>query len=134
MMSIRKTKSNDISYSYRQEIFRSLKKRKIETIGIIITLLLVGFDFLAYTRSLYSIFMLSGITIYVIYYFLQSVILYTRLRLSLKVLEENPDFKAFKETLEKLTPEKLKQFQDIQEAEAKKAKSEGHNVKDITEE
>jgi hypothetical protein len=133
-MSIRKTKSNDISYSYRQEIFRSLKKRKIETIGIIITLLLVGFDFLAYTRSLYSIFMLVGVTIYVIYYFLQSVILYTRLRLSLKVLEENPDFKAFKETLEKLTPEELKQFQDIQKAEVEKAKSEGHNIQSITEE
>ena len=132
-MSIKKTKQTNISYSYRQEIFKSLKKRKIETIGIIITMLLVIFDFLAYTRSLYSLFMLIGLTIYVLYYFLQSVILYTRLRLSLKVLEENPDFKAFKETLQGLTPEQLQQFQEIQKAEVEKAKIEGHNVKSVTE-
>jgi len=127
-------KSKETSYSFRQEIIKSFGKRKIELIGIIIALLLVIFDFLAYKRSLFSIFMLSGITIYVIYYFLQSIILYTRLRLSLAVLESNPDFKAFQEEMKKLTPEQIEEFQKIQELEIEKAKAKGQEVKSILEE
>lgn len=129
MMSIRKSK--EISYSFRQEIFKSLKKRKIETIGITITLLLVIFDFLAYNRSLYSIFMLVGVTVYVIYYFAQSIYLYTRLRLSLNLMKSNPDFKAFQEQLKALTPEQIKAFQEIQKAELEKAQMEGQKVKSV---
>jgi hypothetical protein len=128
-MSIRKSK--EISYSFRQEIFKSLKKRKIETIGITITLLLVIFDFLAYNRSLYSIFMLVGVTVYVIYYFAQSIYLYTRLRLSLNLMKSNPDFKAFQEQLKALTPEQIKAFQEIQKAELEKAQMEGQKVKSV---
>lgn len=126
-------KSKETSYSFKQEIIKSFGKRKIETIGIIIALFLVIFDFLAYSRSLFSIFMLVGITIYVIYYFLQSIILYTRLRLSLAVLESNPDFKAFQKEMEKLTPEQIKEFQKIQEKEIEKAKIEGQKVKSVLE-
>lgn len=131
MMSIKKT--TETSYSFKQEMFRSFKKRKVELIGIILALLLVIFDFLAYKRSLYSIFMLVGITVYVLYYFLQSMFLYTRLRLALKVLEANPDFKEFQETITNLTPEQLEAFQKIQENELVKAKEKGYEVKSITE-
>lgn len=131
-MSLKQSK--EISYSFKQEIFKSLKKRKIELIGVIISILLVIFDFLAYSRSLYSVFMLVGITIYVIYYFMQSIFLYTRLRLSLNLMKSNPDFKAFQETLKGLTTEQLEAFQQIQQKELEKAQMEGQEVKSITDE
>ena len=130
-MSIKQTK--EVSYSFKQEILRSVKKRKIEVIGVTITLLLVIFDFLAYGKSLFSIFILAGMSIYVLYYFLQSIFFYTRLRITLKLLEANPDFKAFQDTIKNLTPEQLEAFQNIQQAEIEKAKQQGLEVKSITE-
>jgi len=130
-MSIRKTKTKENSYSFKNEIMKSFGKRKIEAVGIITALLLVIFDFLTYAKDLYSIFMLIFLTIFVLYYFSQSIYLYTKLRLSLKVLKANPDFKMFQETIEKLTTEQLETFQKIQQQqqqiELDKAKKEEKN-------
>lgn len=133
-MSMKKSTETTISYSFKQEIFKSLKRRKIEVIGLTIAFLLVIFDFLAYSKSLYSVFMLVGITVYVIYYFAQSVYLYTRMRITLKLLDANPDFKEFKEQMQQLTPEMITQLQQIQEAEAQRIQELGQTPKSILEE
>ena len=122
-MSIKRTE--DISYSFKQEMLRSIGKRKIELIGVSIILAIVIFDFLAYPKKLFSVFILIGVTLYVIFYFFQSIFLYTRLRVTLKLLEANPDFKSFQEAITQLTPEQIEAFSKIQEAEIEKAKVEG---------
>jgi len=131
-MSMKKT--NVKSYSFREEFLKTIKRRKIETVGMLLFFLIVTFDFIAYTKSLYTIFTLSAGLLYAIFYFVQSLLLNTRLRLALKTMSENPDFKTFTEELRKLTPEQLKMFEQIQRNNMEKAEKEGLEVKSILEE